>query len=56
MANKGKEDRPSFVSLLFKLLKFKPVAKIAAKIFGSLTKECGILWRLRRGMRCMLSW
>lgn len=35
MANRGKEDRPAFVSLLFKLLKFKPVAKIAAKIFGS---------------------
>ena len=35
MANKGKVDSPAFVSLLFKLLKFKPVAKITAKIFNS---------------------
>ena len=35
MANKGKVDSPAFVSLLFKLLKFKPVAKITAKIFDS---------------------
>jgi ubiquinone/menaquinone biosynthesis C-methylase UbiE len=35
MANKGKGDSPAFVSLLFKLLKFKSVAKITAKIFDS---------------------